>query len=96
MNLLRQWIESLPGPPVLLPPEISPRGGKFEHPVTVTLKSEPGADIRFTLDGTVPTPSDLQYENPIQLTQPTILRAKAYKPGFAKSITVQEIFLVGE
>ena len=96
MQLLRQWIESLPGPPVLPPPEISPHGGKFEHPVTVTLKSEPGADIRFTLDGTVPTPSDLRYDKPVSLTQPTILRAKAFKPGFTKSITVQEIFLVGE
>lgn len=96
MQLLRQWIESLPGPPVLPPPEISPRGGKFKQPVTVRLKSEPGAEIRFTLDGTVPTPTDLQYKDPIPLSQPTILRAKAFKPGFTKSITVQEIFLVGE
>jgi hypothetical protein len=96
MKLLRQWIESLPGPPTLPPPEISPRGGKFDRPVTVTLKSEPGAEIRFTLDGTVPTPSDLRYEKPVQLTGPAILRAKAFKSGFTKSITVQEIFLVGE
>ena len=96
MQLLRQWIESLPGPPVLPPPVISPHGGKFEHPVTVTLRSEPGADIRFTLDGTVPTPSDLLYAKPVELTQPTILRAKAFKLGYTKSITVQEIFLIGE
>jgi len=96
MQLLRQWIESLPGPPVLPPPEISPRGGKFDRPVTVTLKSELGADLRYTLDGTVPTASDLRYEKPVQLTGPAILRAKAFKPGFTQSITVQEIFLVGE
>lgn len=96
MQLLRQWIESLPGPPVLPPPEISPRGGNYHLPLTVTLKSEPGADIRFTLDGTVPTPSDPRYEKPISLTQSTILRAKAFKPGFTKSITIQEIFLIAE
>ena len=96
MKLLRQWIESLPGPPVLPPPDLSPRGGKFARPVAVTLKSEPGAEIRFTLDGTVPSASDLRYEVPVQLTGPTILRAKAFKPGFTKSITVQEIYLVGE
>jgi len=95
MNLLRQWIESLPGPRVLPPPEISPRGGNFEKPVAVTLKSEPGATIRYTLDGTVPTTSDLPFENPIQLNGPTILRAKAFKPGFTKSITAQEIFIIG-
>jgi hypothetical protein len=95
MKLLRQWIESLPGPPVLPPPEISPRGGNFTKPVAVILKSEPGATIRHTVDGTVPTTSDLLYDQPVQLTGPTILRAKAFKPGFTKSITTQEIFLIG-
>jgi uncharacterized repeat protein (TIGR03806 family) len=95
MALLRQWIESLPGPPVLPPPEITPRGGAFTGPVTVTLKTEPGATIRYTLDGTVPTTDDLLYEKPVQLTGPTILRAKAFKPGSTKSITVQEIYLMG-
>jgi uncharacterized repeat protein (TIGR03806 family) len=95
MKLLRQWIESLPGPPVLPPPQISPSGGNFSKLVAVILKSEPGATIRYTVDGTVPTPSDLLYEKPIELTSPTILRAKAFKPGFTKSITTQEIFLIG-
>jgi uncharacterized repeat protein (TIGR03806 family) len=95
MVLLREWIESLPGPPVLPPPEISPRGGNFNKPVSVTLQSEPGATIRYTVDGTVPTTSDLLYEKPIQLNGPTILRAKAFKPGCTKSITTQEIFLIG-
>jgi uncharacterized repeat protein (TIGR03806 family) len=96
MTLLRQWIESLPGPPVLPPPEISPRGGHFSGPVTVSLHSEPGAAIRYTLDGTVPTASDLLYKKPVPLMGPTILRAKAFKPGYSKSITAQEIFLVGQ
>jgi len=96
MTLLRQWIESLPGPPVLPPPEISPRGGTYGQPVEVILKSEPGAVIRYTVDGTVPTSSDLLYDRPIQLTGPTILRAKAFKPGSTRSVTSQEIFLVGQ
>jgi len=28
VNLLRQWIESLPGRPVLTPPKINPNGGR--------------------------------------------------------------------
>jgi len=96
MELLRQWIESLPGPPVLSPPEMSPRGGRFARPVTVTLKaSEPGANIRYTLDGSVPTASDSVYEKPIEVTGATILRAKSFKPGFTKSITAQEVFNIG-
>jgi uncharacterized repeat protein (TIGR03806 family) len=94
MKLLRQWIESLPGTPVLPPPAISPGGGTFDRPVEVALKSEPGAAIRYTLDGTVPTASDLLYEKPVQLAGPTILRAKAFKPGFVKSVTSQAIFII--
>jgi uncharacterized repeat protein (TIGR03806 family) len=96
MKLLREWIGSLPGPNVLPPPEISPRGGTFSQPLAITLQSEPDATIRYTLDGTVPTTDDLLYEKPIHLTGPTIVRAKAFKPGCTKSITSQEIFLVGE
>ena len=95
MDLLRKWIESLPGQPVLPPPVLSPRGGNFSRPVEVTLSSEPGATIRYTLDGTVPTKSDLLYEKPVWINGPAILRAKAFKPGFKKSITVQEIYIVG-
>jgi uncharacterized repeat protein (TIGR03806 family) len=96
MKLLREWIESLPGPHVLAPPQISPHGGNFSKPVEVILKSEPGAKIFYTLDGTVPTTDDLPYEKPFTLTEPKIVRAKAFKPGSTKSITAQEIFLVGE
>jgi uncharacterized repeat protein (TIGR03806 family) len=95
MKLLRQWIESLPGPPVLPPPEFSPRGGNFAKPVAVVLKSEPGAKIYYTLDGTVPTTADLPYEKPVPLSAPTILRARAFKPGCTQSITTTEIFIIG-
>lgn len=95
MNLLRQWIESLPGPPVLAPPDISPLGGNYDKPVKVVINAQAGATVRYTLDGTVPTTSDLLYQGPIQLTGPTILRAKAFKTGYKKSITTQQIFMIG-
>jgi len=97
LALLRRWIESLPGPPVLSPPMISPRGGHYSQPLEVALSAaEPGASIRYTLDGSAPNKSDALYRKPIKLTEPTVLRAKVFKPGFTKSITVQEVFVVGE
>ena len=92
-KLLRDWIESLPGPPVLPPPEILPHGGNFSQPVEVSLKSEPGAKIYYTLDGTVPTTDDHLYEKPFKLAEPTIVRAVALKPGSTRSITAKEFFL---
>jgi uncharacterized repeat protein (TIGR03806 family) len=97
MRLLRQWIESMPGPPVLPPPEISPPQGRYGQPVEVILKeAEPGASIRYTVDGSLPAGSDPVYEKPIRLSASTILRAKAFKAGFTKSITVQQVFIIGE
>jgi len=97
MRLLRQWIESMPGPPVLPPPEISPPQGHYDGPVEAAIKeAEPGASIRYTLDGSLPTREDLLYEKPIRLSGPTLLRAKAFKPGFTKSITAQQVFIIGD
>jgi uncharacterized repeat protein (TIGR03806 family) len=94
--LLRQWIQGLPGRDVVAPPSISPSGGTYNHPLEITLAdSEQDADIRYTLDGSVPGPSDPHYERPIKLTAPTVLRARAFKPGYTRSITSQEAFIVG-
>ncbi|MEY4917903.1 MAG: hypothetical protein RL616_1816 [Verrucomicrobiota bacterium] len=93
---LREWIESLPGPEVVAPPEILPGGGNFPKPVEVALRAAPGTDIRYTLDGSAPTAADLLYEKPLRIETSTVLRAKAFKPGCEKSITVQAVFVVGE
>jgi uncharacterized repeat protein (TIGR03806 family) len=93
--LLRQWIASLPGRSVLDPPAISPAGGSYSGPLEVSLRDDdPDADIRYTLDGSAPDKSDLHYEGPIELTGPVVLRARAYKDGFTRSITAQEVFIV--
>ena len=97
VSLLRDWITSLPGRPVLDPPAMSPPGGSFDAPVQISLtEREPGADIRYTLDGSVPGLSDVHYEKPITLTGPAVVRARAFKDGFTRSITAQEVFIVGK
>jgi uncharacterized repeat protein (TIGR03806 family) len=97
VELLRQWIMSLPGRSVLDPPGISPAGGNYSEPIEVILtEPEPGADIRYTLDGSVPGTSDMHYEKPIKLTGPAVLRTRAYKEGFTRSIIVQDVFIVGK
>jgi uncharacterized repeat protein (TIGR03806 family) len=97
VELLRQWIDSMPGAPVLAPPQILPAGGTFGDTVQITLsESEPDADIRYTLDGSVPGRSDLHYDKPFPISGATVVRARAFKPGFTKSITAQEVFVVGK
>ena len=76
---------------------MSPQGGTFSGPVEISMtEREPGSDIRYTLDGSVPGPDDKRYEKPIKLTDPAVVRARAYKDGFTRSITTQEVFIVGK
>ncbi len=96
VTLLRSWILSMPGPAVLGPPVIAPAGGTFNGPVEVSLKdADPGAEIHYTLDGSVPGQSDPQYRAPFRLAGPTVVRARAFEKGFTRSITVQQVFIVG-
>ena len=95
-ELLRAWIESLPGPHVLPPPAILPPGGNFTSPAGVSLESEPGAKIFYTLNGTVPTTNDLFYDGPFTVAEPTIVRAKSFKPGCTKSVTATQFFLFNQ
>jgi len=95
--LLKEWIQSLPGPPTLAPPTMEPKGGEFKSAVRVILKhAEPGVVIHYTLDGSPPGKNASIYTTPLELTGPTTLRAKAFKPGFNRSITTQETFVVGD
>ena len=94
--VLRDWIHSLPGPPVLDPPVFSPPGGNFDKAVRVTLSdAEPGATIHFTLDGSEPTSSDPIYEGLLELTEPKVIRARAFKDGFTRSIAAQQVYIPG-
>jgi uncharacterized repeat protein (TIGR03806 family) len=94
--LLSQWIDSLPGRPVLEPPTLSRPGGTYKAPLEVTLQDrEPGTAIHYTVDGSDPDASDPLYESPIQLTGTEIIRARAFKDGFKRSITAQEVYTVG-
>jgi uncharacterized repeat protein (TIGR03806 family) len=95
--LLQQWIGSLPGRAVVPPPQVAPAGGSFSQPLEVTLSdAESGADIHYTLDGSTPTSSDPRYEKPIEVTGTTIVRARAFKDGYTRSIVSQGVFVIGQ
>ncbi len=97
VQLLGEWINSMPGPPVLAPPGISPQGGTYAQPLEIFLNSsEPGAEIRYTLDGSVPGTNDMLYDKPIKLRGPAVVRTRAFKPGFTRSITAQQVFIIGK
>jgi hypothetical protein len=48
------------------------------------------------LDGSVPGTSDPLYQGPIKLSEAAVLRTRAYKNGFTRSIVTQQVFIIGK
>src|SRR6202050_5693494 len=94
--LLRAWIESMPGRPVLAPPKIAPAGGGFPLAIDVALTAtDKEAEIHYTLDGSEPGRQDPVYTKPIHISDSSVLRARAYKDGYTRSIATQSVFILG-
>jgi uncharacterized repeat protein (TIGR03806 family) len=97
MALVRQWIESLGGRPVMAPPDFSLPEGNYTKAIDVKLAHpDSGAEIRYTLDGSIPGTTDILYQKPIHLESSATIRAKAFKNGYTRSITAQGTFIVGD
>ncbi len=58
--------------------------GFYDAPFVVAISTDTsGAEIRYTLDGSQPTPTTGdEYQDPIPISTTTTLRAMAFKPGY--------------
>ena len=64
------------------PPEIQPKGGTFSGSVQVTLATAtPGAEIYYTLDGSVANRQKQRYTGPFRIQKTATLKTAVYKPG---------------
>jgi len=70
----------------ILPVSIEPERALFigEQPITLSSQT-PDVEIRYTLDGSDPTPLSTRYAGPFSLTHDTEVRARAYRPGVAEN-----------
>ncbi len=67
----------------------------FEQPITVTLSAplEPGAEIRYTLDGSDPTATSTVYTEPLQVSESTRLRTCAIRDGRVVCLESEGVFV---
>ncbi len=95
VSVMGDWIDSLSGVPALAPPTITPPGGSFTAPVTVTLQqTNAGSTLYFTLDGTLPGTNSYVYSAPFLLTNSAVLSVNAFAPGFNNSIATSDSFTI--
>jgi len=82
--------QGLPSGPV----SFSIPGRGYTGSLTVTLTTEsPGAQIRYTTNGDVPTASSALYTSPLLITSSTLLRARSFEPGLAPGAVAEEGYL---
>jgi len=80
-----------------VPPRASLPGGKYAQPVAVELTHpEPEATIRYTVDNTRPTRDAPVYDEPLQLAETTIVKARAFVPQRGPSRVLREVYYFGE
>ena len=77
------------------PVEFSLNGGEISSGQLLTLTAEEGAKIYFTVDGSLPTSSNILYENPIVLDSSKTVRAIAIADGQLPSIVTTQTYIVG-
>lgn len=64
------------------PVTIGPEQTAFADHMDVTLTTKtPGVQIRYTTDGSEPTPNSTLYDKPFRLDHSALVRARAYRPG---------------
>jgi len=77
------------------PPAIAPDGGAFRKPLMAKLAVEADhVDIRYTLDGSVPTRSSRQYTGPIEVSRSGTLKARAFRPKTPPSQVASAEFII--
>src|SRR5256885_187557 len=79
--------------PKVADPKFSIRGGLYTNAVSVKLSAgSPSEVVRYTLDGSEPTSASTAYSSPINISESTLLKVKAFGSGASTSVTAAEAY----
>lgn len=76
--------------PVVQAPVLSVSGGIYVAPFTLELTAEKGAEIYYTLDGSIPDESSSKYSGGINIQSTTVINAVAIKNGEKSDVVMAE------
>ena len=86
-------VEVSPPPPFAPLPRIHSEGGNPEvSPVTLSVDA-PNAEIRYTIDDSVPSRTSARYEGPFMLPGASVVRARVFTPNGGESGVSEVTFL---
>ncbi|MEO1994737.1 MAG: CotH kinase family protein, partial [Planctomycetaceae bacterium] len=74
--------------------ELSQPHGLFKHPFALSMRAiESDVAVRYTTDGSRPHESSPVFRGPLEITQTTVVRAAAYKAGYAPTPTISRSYI---
>jgi hypothetical protein len=94
---LHLWRNDAPvgGTLTVAAPTITPNGGTYTHPISVTLAtSTSGASIYYTTDGSEPITTSTLYSGALMLTSSATLKARAFRSGYDPSNVASASFII--
>ncbi len=78
----------------LAPPMLKYKSAFFSGTTSFeVIFNQPGAEVRYTLNGNEPTENDLLYSAPVPVTKRTQVKVKAFGKDFLPSETVSAQFI---
>ncbi len=81
--------------PVAATPTFSPAGGTYTEAQTVSITcATEGATIHYTIDGTDPTENSDVYGTPLDISETTTVKAKAWKNGYEASAIASATYTI--
>jgi len=77
-------------------PMFNIRGGLYNSSQSVTLFTDLGGEMRYTLDGSEPTLNSTLYSKPIDITKTTVVRARVFKPSMLPGPIITNTYFIDE
>lgn len=77
-------------------PIFSIRGGIYNSNQSVTLFTDLGGEIRYTLDGSEPTLASAPYSQPIEISSTTVVRARIFKPDMLPGTVITNTYFIND
>jgi hypothetical protein len=82
------------GPGFAPTPEVSLESGAYTNSTLSVTLSAPFGEIRYTLDGSVPTGSSPVYTSPLAITVNTVVKARVFQAGLLPGAVVARTYIL--